>query len=339
MKIPRWEGVLSFQILSLSGGGFLGLYTACVLAELEVQARKPLGECFDLIAGTSIGGIIALGLAKGSSAASIRDAFINNGPSIFSTKRPPQSTLGKRLALLDNATSAKYCTCVLRSTVEGIVGKDTKIGHLPHRVMIPTVNLTKGSPQVFKTDHHPTFQRDWKVPIVDVALATSAAPTFFPLHRIGGELFVDGALYANSPDDLALHEAEHFLEQARSDISMLSIGTTTAKFSFSNSSETNLGWMGWMDNQRLPRVMIASQQLNAEYMIRHRLKDKYLRIDHQQSPEQERYLALDVASSGAIADLKALAESSVRDALGKTNLPALLQHVAARPTFYNRNGI
>jgi patatin-like phospholipase/acyl hydrolase len=329
---------LSFQILSLSGGGFLGLYTACVLAELEAQARKPIAECFDLLAGTSIGGIIALGLAKGSSAESIRDAFINDGPSIFSTKRPPQSTLGKRLALLDNATSAKYCSCVLRSTIEAIVGKDSKIGDLAHRVVIPTVNLTKGSPQVFKTDHHPTFQRDWKVPIVDVALATSAAPTFFPLHRIGGELFADGGLYANSPDDLALHEAEHFLDQARSEISMLSVGTTTAKFSFSNSGDTDLGWMGWMDNQRLPRVMISSQQLNAEYMMRHRLKDNYLRIDHQQSPEQERFLALDVASPGAISDMKALAESSVRDALGKTNLPALLKHVAAPPAFYNRSG-
>ncbi|SIN88594.1 Patatin-like phospholipase [Bradyrhizobium erythrophlei] len=329
---------MSFQILSLSGGGFLGLYTACVLAELEAQARKPIAECFDLLAGTSIGGIIALGLAKGSSAESIRDAFINDGPSIFSTKRPPQSTLGKRLALLDNATSAKYCSCVLRSTIEAIVGKDSKIGDLAHRVVIPTVNLTKGSPQVFKTDHHPTFQRDWKVPIVDVALATSAAPTFFPLHRIGGELFADGGLYANSPDDLALHEAEHFLDQARSEISMLSVGTTTAKFSFSNSGDTDLGWMGWMDNQRLPRVMISSQQLNAEYMMRHRLKDNYLRIDHQQSPEQERFLALDVASPGAISDMKALAESSVRDALGKTNLPALLKHVAAPPAFYNRSG-
>jgi hypothetical protein len=90
------------------------------------------------------------------------------------------------------------------------------------------------------------------------------APTFFPLHRIAGELFADGGLYANSPDHLALHEAEHFLEQNLEHISILSIGTTTAKFSFSNTGETNLGWMGWMDNQRLPRVMIAAQQLEVE---------------------------------------------------------------------------
>ena len=51
---------MTFQILSLSGGGFMGLYTACVLAELEEQIGKPIAGCFDLIAGTSIGGIIAL---------------------------------------------------------------------------------------------------------------------------------------------------------------------------------------------------------------------------------------------------------------------------------------
>ena len=62
--------------------------------------------------------------------------------------------------------------------------------------------------------------------IVDAALATSAAPTFFPVHRIKGELFADGGLYANAPDQLALHEAEYFLEVGLPDIAMLSIGTT-----------------------------------------------------------------------------------------------------------------
>jgi hypothetical protein len=96
--------------------------------------------------------------------------------------------------------------------------------------------------------------------------------------------------------------------------------------------------VGWMGNQRLPRVMIAAQQLNADFMMRHRLRDQYLRIDQQQSPEQESYLALDVASPGAISDLKALAEASVREHLGKGILPNMLKHIAASPIFFNRNG-
>ncbi|KYK50320.1 patatin [Bradyrhizobium liaoningense] len=316
----------------------MGLYTACVLAEIEEEIGRPIASCFDLIAGTSVGGIIALGLAAEVQAAVIRNAIAENGPKIFSPKPPPQSALAKKIALASNARHAKYRADTLRSTIVELVGETTRIGQLQHRVMVPTVNLTKGSPQVFKTDHHPTFQRDWKVPVVDVALATSAAPTFFPLHKIGGELFADGGLYANSPDHLALHEAEHFLERHPDDISILSIGTTTSRFSFSNSGETDLGWMGWMDNQRLPRVMISAQQLNTDYMMNHRLQARYLRIDHQQSPEQERQLALDSASAGAIRDLWALSESSIRDNLGKGPLRSFLQHTAAPAKFYNRKG-
>lgn len=330
---------MAFQILSLSGGGFMGLYTACVLAELEQEIGRPIASCFDLIAGTSIGGIIALGLAAEVEAAAIRNAIAVNGPKIFSRRPPPQTTLMKRLSLMSNARHAKYRAGALRTTIASIIDQEKTIGHLQHRVMVPAVNLSKGSPQVFKTDHHPTFQRDWRVPVVDVALATSAAPTFFPLHKIRGELFADGGLYANSPDHLALHEAEHFLEERLEDISVLSIGTTTSRFSFSNSGETDLGWMGWMDNQRLPRVMISAQQLNTDAMMGHRLKSRYLRIDHQQSPEQERKLALDCASRGAIDDLRALAESSVRDNLGKGPLSSFLQHIAAPATFYNRTGL
>ena len=327
---------MTFQILSLSGGGFLGLYTVSVLAAIEETIGGPIADRFDLIAGTSVGGIIGLGIAARVPAAKIRDAFIKEGPTIFSPLPPPQSWLWKKMALKANATKAKYPSANLRATIEKLVGKRKTIGDLQHRVIIPAINLTKGGPQVFKTDHHPTFVRDWKLLVADVALATSAAPTFFPLHKIGNELFADGGLYANSPDELALHEALHFLNQPIEQVRMLSIGTTTSKFSFSNSGTTNLGWMGWMDNQRLPRVMISAQQLNADHILGHRLGPRYLRIDHDQSPEQEQSLALDVASPGAICDLGALAESSVRAHLGRPILPDMLKHQAATPTFHSR---
>src|SRR5258706_8553812 len=268
-------GLGTFQILALSGGGILGLYTAAVLAELEGASGRPIADHFDLLAGTSVGGIIALGLSAGTPAADIRDAICEYGPQIFSSRSPAQTTVGKNLALAANATHAKYDAAPLRAVIEKIVGRDRKIGDLAHRVMIPAVNLTKGRPQVFKNAHHPTFVRDWRLPIVDVALATSAAPTFFPLHQIGGELFADGGLYANAPDQLALHEAEHFLGTDLGSVKLLSVGTTTAKFSLSNATNPNLGWLGWMAGQRLPTVMIAAQQLNTDSILKHRLGDRY----------------------------------------------------------------
>lgn len=79
-----------FQILSLSGGGYLGLYTITVLAELEEQTGRRTCDFIDLFAGTSIGGILSLGLAAGVPAAEIRDAFLEDGGKIFGADPPPR---------------------------------------------------------------------------------------------------------------------------------------------------------------------------------------------------------------------------------------------------------
>lgn len=324
---------MPFHVLCLSGGGFLGLYSAAVLASIEESSGIPLHRRFDLIAGTSIGGIVALGIASGTPASTILEEMRNQGPTIFSSKPASTGWIKSQWALKDNAIGAKYSSSSLRKVICDVVGEDVYIGDLKQRTIIPTVNLTKGSPQIFKTPHHESFVRDWKIPVVDVALATSAAPTFFPIHGIGGEMFADGGLYANSPDEIALHEAEHFLGQDRNDIRVLSIGTTTSEFSFSNETASNLGWLGWMREQRLPNVMIGAQQKNTDFMMRHRLAERYLRIDHGQSASQSRALALDVASPAAISNLVGLAEASIREYLPKDELQVFLQHEAPEAKF------
>jgi patatin-like phospholipase/acyl hydrolase len=80
-----------FNILSLSGGGFLGLYTVSVLAGLEEVVGGPIARHFDLLAGTSVGGIIALGLAAEIPAHTIKEAFEQNGTAIFSGRPAPSS--------------------------------------------------------------------------------------------------------------------------------------------------------------------------------------------------------------------------------------------------------
>lgn len=326
---------MTFQILSLSGGGFLGLYTAAVLAKIEEHSERPIAEQFDLISGTSIGGIIGLGIAAGIPATKIQESIEALGPKIFSNKPRPKSEFLATLQLRKNMLGAKYSAAALKDEIDELFGKEAKIGDLKHRIIIPSINLTKGRPQVFKTAHHPTFVRDFKLNISDVALATAAAPTYFPLHKIGGELFADGGLYANAPDQLAIHEAIHFLGQDISEIRLLSIGTTTSKFSFSNSINFNMGWMSWLRQERLPSVMIAAQQMSSDDMLRHRMGENYLRIDQEQSREQEDSLGLDIATEGAIEDLKGLAEGSIREHLGRAMLPEFLKHTAPSPTFYH----
>lgn len=324
---------MRFQVLCLSGGGYLGLYTAQVLAGIENETGIPLARQFDLIAGTSIGGIIALGLAAGIPAESMARAFRENGTAIFSGRPAPQNRLARLRDLVWNARQARYRPGPLANVIKRLVGDDTRIMELQQRVIVPAVNMTKGRPQVFKTPHHHSFVRDRHLRLVDVALATSAAPTYFPLHRIGDELFADGGLYSNAPDLLALHEAEHFLGWQTTDVHMLSIGTTTAQFSMAHESGHDLGWMGWMDRQRLSAAIIGAQQINTTAIVGHRLSARYLRIDSLQSGEQSTHLALDVATANASQTLAGLAEATLRDHLGRGTLMGFLAHQASQPQF------
>src|SRR5688500_5654381 len=111
---------MKFQILSLSGGGFLGLYTASVLAGLEDEYGYPLAKSFDLIAGTSAGGIIALGLAKEVPAKEIKNAFEKNGQDIFSDRPAPQTTIDTIIDVARSLFSAKYGSSNLKKTIVDI---------------------------------------------------------------------------------------------------------------------------------------------------------------------------------------------------------------------------
>jgi uncharacterized protein len=328
---------VTFQVLSLSGGGFFGLYTVSVLEELERQIGVPIGSCFDLIAGTSVGGIIALAVAHEIPATEVKAAFEAHGPKIFSNRPAPRSRAEAWADLYRSLFKPKYKREPLRQTIVDIIGEGTLLGHLKHPCIVPAVNLTKGGPQVFKTDHHPSFKRDLHLKAVDVALATSSAPGYFPIAEVGDELFADGGLYANSPDLLALHEAEHFFRVPASDVRVLSIGTTTTRFSFSHEAGVNFGLLDWASRQRLVRAMISSQQLVVDYMLKHKLADRYLRLDIQQSREQEEGLALDVATLAAQRTIRGLAEATIREAVNQPALNQILGHRAAAPVFHNRH--
>jgi patatin-like phospholipase/acyl hydrolase len=328
---------MPFQILCLSGGGFFGLYTISVLAGLEEQIKAPIASRFDLLAGTSVGGIIALGLANEVPASKIQSAFEANGAHIFSDRAAPVTWPAMMREFSRSLWKPKYSDFALRTTITDIVGADLLVGDLKHPCIVPAVNLTKGAPQVFKTDHHPNFKRDFRHKVVDVALATSAAPTYFPVAAIGDQLFADGGMYANSPDLLALHEAEHFFAVPLSEIWVLSIGTTTTRFSFSHTSGTNLGLLAWTSGQRLVRAMLSSQQLAVDSMVTHKLGTRYLRLDHHQSREQEQHLALDVATAAAQKTMRGLAEATTREAINNPVLQAMLGRTAPAATFYHRD--
>ena len=299
---------MPFQVLCLSGGGFMGLYSALVLADLERRRGAPIHECFDLISGTSIGGIIGLGLASGVPAAKIVEAFVANGEQIFSDRQAAISPHQLAFDVLRFIRGAKYSPAALEATVQSILGNCT-MADLPCRALVPAVDVTHGRPHLFRTPHAPDHSGNIRA--LDVALATSAAPTVFPMHRIGDTHYVDGGIFAQSPDTLALTEATSVLGVPDDEVSMLSIGTTTEAFDFGTIRSASLGLTDWVENQRVLRMSWAMQQQAVGMQVRARLGDRYLRLDSAKSMEDELHLGLDVACESARQRLTRLAQQRV----------------------------
>lgn len=313
---------MAFQILALSGGGFLGYYTIHVLARLEEETGTAIADHFDLLAGTSVGGIIALALAGGVPARDIERGFEANGARIFSGRPRPRGLYRGIRDLLRGIRAPKYNHLALRNTIATIIGPVTRLGDLRHPVVIPAVDLAGGQAHLFRS----WDKKDAACPAVDVAMATSSVPGFFPSAETGGQSYIDGGLFATAPDLLALHEAEHRLGVNIEDIHMLSIGTASGYFDFHISGRTRQGMLEWLLHQRLIRIFMAAQQSSTDALMTDRLGDRYLRIDRRQTLEQQNIVGLDIATAEARRTLAAMAEQSFRDEVNNTQLARMLRH-------------
>lgn len=243
-----------FRILALDGGGIKGTFSAAVLAALEEATKCRCVDHFDLIAGTSTGGIIALGIALGMPAQEIVLFYEKHGPAIF-----PGSSLTTRSrgVFRQLFIGPKHSHAVLREKLALVLG-DRKFGESKVRLVIPTYDAISGRNFVLKTAHHPRFMFDEAAPAVDVALATSAAPTYFeaaPFPAHANSSYVDGGVWANCPVMVALIEATCFLEVPVEQIDILSIGTTTTPFSIAEHIKSSaLRW-----NTGLVNLMFEAQ--------------------------------------------------------------------------------
>lgn len=316
-----WTVDQPFQALALTGGGYRGLFTARALQEMEDHIGEPIGRHFDLTYGTSIGGIIALAVAFEVPMSKVVQTFVDYGEAIFPPK--PKGKIAALVSYTKRFKTPQYRAEMLREVITKLIDKDATLNDVVHAVGIPAVNVTEGHPQVFKSRHKKEWTRDWKFKAVDVALATSAAPTFFELAEVGGCLYADGGLFANAPDLLALHEAEYFFGVNSEAIRMLSIGTTTKSYSVAFSAGRQFGLYEWMRDVRLFNVTISSQQQFVEQLMLHKLGSRYLRVDHPPSSEQTADLGLDVATEAARKTLLALAAKATSDILGEKLGPYL----------------
>lgn len=197
-----------FKILSLDGGGIKGLYAAELLAGIERKTGKLTGDYFDMICGTSTGGIIALGITCGIPCEQIARFYTDHGPLIF-----PRGNWRKRTfrRLRQAFFGTKYGNANLKNILNEFLGDHRMMTSANHLMCIPTFNITQGRPTVFKKPFGP-YHRDGRFSMVEVALATSAAPTYLPSISIEGDQYVDGGLYGNNPSMIGYTEAkDHFI--------------------------------------------------------------------------------------------------------------------------------
>jgi uncharacterized protein len=206
-----------FQILALDGGGLRGIFSAAILAALEEDLQISVTDHFDLIAGTSTGGIIALGLGLGMRPRQIVEFYGELGAEVF------RNRLG--LASARQVLRAKYQPGPLRSALTSVFG-ERKFGDSTKRLVVTSYNLGADDVYLFRTAHHPRLRRDWRERAVDVAMATSAAPTFLPGFPLAGTRLVDGGVWANNPAMVAVVEAVGTCGMRLEDLRVFSLGTT-----------------------------------------------------------------------------------------------------------------
>ena len=294
---------IPFQVLAFDGGGIRGAFGIGLIAELEERLGRPIHEYFDLIAGTSTGAITGAGVAAGKTGAELVDFYEQHGRKIF-TPREPHSPRGwirwfyplvKRLLQkrtgqdFDDFFRAKYCPFALEDAFTHGFGAKTLAEVVDTRLIVPTVNLTTGNSHLFRSPHLPGIQGDNDVRLVDVLLAATAAPTYFP-HKVmpNGQAYCDGGLWAVNPSVLAIAEAMKIKQQCNrencdpdfdtSDIRVLSIGTGDARYSLSPPG-ADAGIIYWA--QHVADVMMNLQVEGIQSPLNFFLGERYEAINFE----------------------------------------------------------
>jgi uncharacterized protein len=218
----------AYKILTIDGGGIRGVFPAAFLAKLEERLDAPIGSYFDLIAGTSTGGIIAIGLGLGLRAAEILKLYEEQGPAIFDQHHGLVGNfVRQRLRGAMHWFHTKYSSQPLHDALAGILG-ERRLGESRTRLVIPAWHPMLERVYIYKTAHHPRLETDFRVRALDAAMATAAAPTFLKPHMTPEAIeLVDGGVWASNPIGVAAIEAIGMLNWPADRLKILSIGTTT----------------------------------------------------------------------------------------------------------------
>lgn len=320
-----WPEDREFRILSIDGGGIRGIYPAVFLAGLEKRylAGDSVARYFDLIAGTSTGGIIAIGLAAGLKAADLRDLYVCRGREIFPPGRDGLiGAMERRLRSFGRYFQFRYDREALMRILYETIG-DRKFGEAETRLCIPSFEGRYSEVYIFKTPHHPDFRKDASELMIKVAAATAAAPTFFQPLQDAGYTFVDGGVWANNPIMIALVDALSCFSVPPERVRILSLGCGDEAYVVDHLKLLYGGRWAWRD---IIYAAMRLQSLNALGQAGILIgADRITRVSARTSQSQ---IEMD-DWSGAVAVLPDAAETALEE-LGESVSTAFLMEPASR---------
>ncbi len=286
------------RVLSIDGGGIRGLIPALVLAEIERRSGRRVFELFDLIAGTSTGGILVCALCAPDPlpADELVALYEEEGPDIF------DRSLGQRIRSVDGLLDEKYDSAALDRALTRFLA-DKRLAETKPDLLVPAYNMGEPGPYFFKSRKAREEGEDF--PLSVVARATSAAPTYFEPYRLGEQALVDGGVFAANPAMCAFAEVLRF--QPAAEIVLLSLGTgqRTRKRSFADVEDWGL--LEWA--RPIIDVVFDGVSDAVHYQLSHALPAGHywrLQVELTQASDD-----LDDASEANLRDLRAQAEQLI----------------------------
>jgi patatin-like phospholipase/acyl hydrolase len=287
----------AYRVLAVDGGGIRGIIPALILAEIEEMTRRPISDLFDLIAGTSTGGILALGLTKPGAdgkpektAMDVVRLYEMEGSTIF----PTSFLQGLHLGAI---RGSKYDSKGIESTLKKYFG-DARLKDALTPILVPSYDIEKQTPMFFKSakaKHDPEYD----FPMRQVARATSAAPTYFTPTRIDTPdpldyyALIDGGVVAGNPAMCAYAEAVKMGQMGERGMMMVSLGTGELRHSYKYKDACDWGQLEWAQ----PVIDIVFQGSNTaiDYQLQQLLEPT--------GPKQNYFrLQLELAQSGGNMD-------------------------------------
>ncbi|PAE44201.1 CBASS cGAMP-activated phospholipase [Bacillus sp. 7884-1] len=269
------------KLLCIDGGGIRGIFAIAILQELEEEVGHPVGELFDVVAGTSTGAIIAASVSLNKNMKEVYESYKYYGEKIF--------TRQAKVGLFKSVYSDRSLRHLLKKAFGEVEMED-----IPKPLLIPAVDITHGKPFIHRSNYGHPESEDLSIKLWDAVLSSCSAPVYFPPNKIGDQyLSIDGGLWANNPSLVCVTEAIHFFNKSMEEINILSIGTGLQNIDFTNDKEKYWGINKWLpfhfpSMKVTPKLLDLALHLSSESVSYHcqlLLKDHYLRINEDLGEE------------------------------------------------------